>query len=1014
MKQQKRIAWIMMLAMIMSLITPMAALANGQEPPLWQDPQLGQGPGAGSQLPPPMPPPPPPPTSDSGSSGSDSQPPPSGSTPATPPTPSHSFDMGDGAITIRPGTAPCMGMIAVEQDTVTSHVYAVDTIRISGSGNNQIVADGVTANITLRDVNININIHMSSANPAFKLKNNATVTLTLEGNNTLRGGEGGAGVQVPTGSTLTIGGNGTITVAGGDGDDYGSGNGGAGIHGSGTINLTGGVITAMGGGGGDAIGMPNNGGAGIDGQGGAINLTGGVVTATGGSTVRDWSTAGVGIRGNVTIGGGTVTATGGSTTRNLSFAGMGIQGNVTISGGTVTATGGSTTGNESRAADGVRGTVDITGGAVTATGGDTTGDSSISGSGICGDITMNGGAVTATAGNTTGNSSDAEAGIYGRVAVTSGILIATGGSTTGNSSAAGIGILESVATIISGGTVTAVGGDTQGSSSQAGAGISGVAIQLTGGSITATGGSAQDINSLDGFGIRNQASFNNGHIVIENHPSLVATGGGNAAPVGVRPGGSGTLILRDGSGNDLTYLRMEMKQGSTPLANAPLSIFSTADPIGIAGTTNEDGVVGFFVPRTPATDHTLSMNQGKTSAVIQPGDRLTRSYSLNMANEAVLTGLALTTAEATPAPVPLTPAFQGNQRHYTAQVNHHQTSLHLYPTAPAAATITLHHAAGTGTSPFQHIPLQEGTNDFRIVNQITDNDAEVIYLETYTLSVHRGAPLSGNAALGTLNLSKGTLTPAFAKDHYQYTATVAHAIDTLILQATTEDTQATLAGTGTKNLKVGSNPFEVTVTAENGSQKIYHITIIRSSAPTGGSSGGSSGGSGRNNDRGSTGTTPPAGNQPPAAATNTGDTPLGETQGTDGITGQRPPVTIRLAIGQGESQVNGTPTPLEAAPYIDPVSHRTMMPLRFISEALGATVTWKAEAQQVIITSGDTEIILTIGSTEALVNGLPLTLETSPVIQPPGRTFVPLRFISEALGVKVTWHPETQAITLTR
>ena len=906
MKQKTNIANIILFTLILTLMAPGVALADLMPPDsevtqlqLLSEPLPPELVGdltpsiPGGQSPPP------------GQSGGIPSPPP----PPPPPSQEYTFNVSQ-PITIAPGSGGYDGMIAITRGTgggsVTSYVYAQDNIILTGTSTTSgIVVDGVTAKITLQHVVI------ERTEPALELKNGATASLSLVGQNILSSNYD-RGIHLPTGTTIVMGGNGSLHTAG--------------------------YVLGMG-----SFGTP----PGIGG-GGEIRMNSGQVTATGGNATGDGSVAGVGIQGNITMNGGHLTATGGNATGDWSVAGVGIQGN----------------------------------------------------------ITMNGGHLTATGGSVQGDNSSAEVGIYGNVTVNSGIMAATGGSATGHNSEAGVGIFEVDTITISGGTVTATGGDSRGSSSRAGLGIYGNTIHLDGGSITATGGSAQGVNSSDGAGIGNILLWGNSTIVIDNQPQVVATGGGNAAPVGMRPGATGTLTLQDTSGNNLTYLRLEMKTGSTPLANTSLTIFATGDSNGITGTTNADGVVGFFVPRTPETDYTLSINSGNTLAVIQPGDQLTRSYTLNMANEAVLTGLSLTTAEENPAPVTLTPAFQGSQRHYTAQVNHHQASLHLYPTAPAAATITLHHTTGAWTSPFQHIPLQEGTNDLTIRSQAIDTDEEVIYLEHYTLSVHRGAPLSGNAALGTLSLNKGNLTPAFAKDHYQYTATVAHATDTLVIQATTEDPKATLTGIGTKNLQVGTNSFEVTVRAENGSEQVYHMTVTRRSA--------SSGGSGRNNDSNTTNTTPPIDNPSPPAATNTGDTPPGETQGTDGTTGQRPPVTIRLTIGQRESQVNGTPTSLEAAPYIDPVSQRTMMPLRFISEALGANVTWKAETRQVIITSGDTEIILTIGSTEALVNGIPMTLEAPPVIQPPGRTFVPLRFISEALGVEVTWHPETQSITLTR
>ena len=89
-----------------------------------------------------------------------------------------------------------------------------------------------------------------------------------------------------------------------------------------------------------------------------------------------------------------------------------------------------------------------------------------------------------------------------------------------------------------------------------------------------------------------------------------------------------------------------------------------------------------------------------------------------------------------------------------------------------------------------------------------------------------------------------------------------------------------------------------------------------------------------------------------------------------------------------------------------------MVPLRFISEALGAEVTWLSETRQIIIQDENTEIILTIGSNVVIYNGNTMKIDSNPMIQPPGYTFVPLRFVSEMLGAQVDYDSETKQITI--
>lgn len=91
-----------------------------------------------------------------------------------------------------------------------------------------------------------------------------------------------------------------------------------------------------------------------------------------------------------------------------------------------------------------------------------------------------------------------------------------------------------------------------------------------------------------------------------------------------------------------------------------------------------------------------------------------------------------------------------------------------------------------------------------------------------------------------------------------------------------------------------------------------------------------------------------------------------------------------------------------------------MAPLRFIGEALGAKVEWLPAASQIKIKDGEKEIILTVDSQNVLLNGLSVQTDCAPVMVPPGRTFLPLRFIGETLGAKVFYDNGTGQITITR
>ena len=128
----------------------------------------------------------------------------------------------------------------------------------------------------------------------------------------------------------------------------------------------------------------------------------------------------------------------------------------------------------------------------------------------------------------------------------------------------------------------------------------------------------------------------------------------------------------------------------------------------------------------------------------------------------------------------------------------------------------------------------------------------------------------------------------------------------------------------------------------------------------------------------------------------------------------KPVKTIKLTIGKQEAAVDENPYTLDAAPFLDTRAYRTLVPLRFVSEALGAKVDWLAETAQVAITDDGREIILTTGSVDVLVNGQKTSIDCTPVILPPGRTLVPLRFVSEALGATVDYDNATKVITIKR
>ncbi|MEG0580482.1 MAG: copper amine oxidase N-terminal domain-containing protein, partial [Niameybacter sp.] len=93
------------------------------------------------------------------------------------------------------------------------------------------------------------------------------------------------------------------------------------------------------------------------------------------------------------------------------------------------------------------------------------------------------------------------------------------------------------------------------------------------------------------------------------------------------------------------------------------------------------------------------------------------------------------------------------------------------------------------------------------------------------------------------------------------------------------------------------------------------------------------------------------------------------------------------------------------------VKNVTLIPLRTVSEYLNVQVQFDKGSQQLTVLNEGKEIVLTLGSAEAYVNGEVQTLEVAPRMVN-GVTYVPLRFIGEALGAVVNFQQGKVSIEL--
>jgi N-acetylmuramoyl-L-alanine amidase len=123
-------------------------------------------------------------------------------------------------------------------------------------------------------------------------------------------------------------------------------------------------------------------------------------------------------------------------------------------------------------------------------------------------------------------------------------------------------------------------------------------------------------------------------------------------------------------------------------------------------------------------------------------------------------------------------------------------------------------------------------------------------------------------------------------------------------------------------------------------------------------------------------------------------------------------LTVPSAPASGAPRVllNGQQLKFDVDPIIE--SGRTLVPLRAIFEAMGATVNWDAAAITVTATKGSTTVILPVGSRVATVNDKNITLDV-PARIVGNRTLVPLRFVSESFGAQVDWNSSERLVTIT-
>lgn len=123
-----------------------------------------------------------------------------------------------------------------------------------------------------------------------------------------------------------------------------------------------------------------------------------------------------------------------------------------------------------------------------------------------------------------------------------------------------------------------------------------------------------------------------------------------------------------------------------------------------------------------------------------------------------------------------------------------------------------------------------------------------------------------------------------------------------------------------------------------------------------------------------------------------------------------PAVAFGAASSAISVYVGGQKLTFSSPPYA--AHYTTLVPMRGIFEKLGATLTYDSKTQTVKAVKGSTVVQLVVGQPVAFVNGDAVKL-TAPAVQKSGVTFVPLRFVSQALACTVAYDPAKQRIDIT-
>ena len=262
---------------------------------------------------------------------------------------------------------------------------------------------------------------------------------------------------------------------------------------------------------------------------------------------------------------------------------------------------------------------------------------------------------------------------------------------------------------------------------------------------------------------------------------------------------------------DPTLLELEtfnwtQSQGTYSVANGTITIDKTTS--GTAWGYGNPVVMKFKSIQAGVSHIQISE---KAPGKFSDGSIVSQSYSgitINAVNPSSATRIGKLYVEG----YSVSPTFNVDNYKYTLTVPSTTTKVNVVASkGEKNQTIT-----GDGTR-----VLEYGDNRVRVVVTAQNGDSS-----TYEIMIHRTDDRSGDVSLKALNV--GDKSIEIKKDQTTYETIVSRSVESIFLSAQTTDSKATLVGTGQKQLNIGENIFELSVSSKNGAAQIYKIIVTRS------------------------------------------------------------------------------------------------------------------------------------------------------------------------------------------